>query len=85
MAFGRRLVLVKVELDLGAVGVVEEQLPDATSGKAEQLVLDPFAFQCRDRPGQVSAVNAMWSSTPARSFGSGSRWITCKIGASPSA
>src|SRR6516162_3038065 len=54
VALGRRLVLVEVELDLGAVWVVEEQLPDPASGKAAQLVFDPFALQCRDRPGQVS-------------------------------
>src|SRR6516162_7469613 len=53
MAFGCRLVLVEVELDLGTVRVVEEQLPDATSGKATQLVLDALALQCRDRPRQV--------------------------------
>jgi hypothetical protein len=53
VSFGCRLVIVEIELDLGAVRVVEEQLPDAASGKTAQLVLDALAFQGRDRPLQV--------------------------------
>src|SRR5262249_25594725 len=48
-----RLVLVEVELDLRAVRIIKEQLPNASPGKAAQLVLDPFAFQRLDRPRQI--------------------------------
>src|SRR6516165_7971940 len=53
VAFGRTLVPVEIELDLGAMRIIEEQLPDAAAGKAPQLVFDGLALQCRDRPRQV--------------------------------
>jgi hypothetical protein len=53
VAFRRRLILVEVEFDLGAVRVVEEVLPDAAAGKAAQLVFDAFTLQGFDRARQV--------------------------------
>src|SRR4029077_4825695 len=47
------LILVKVEFDLGAMRIIEEELPDAASGKAAQLVLDGLALQGFDRARQV--------------------------------
>src|SRR5262249_17172721 len=47
----RRFLLLrrKIELDLGARGVVEEQLPDLGVDLAAQIVLDAAALQLRER------------------------------------
>src|SRR5438067_11223626 len=53
VTFGGGLVLVEIELDLGAMRIVEEQLPNAAAREATQLVFDPLALQGRDRAGQI--------------------------------
>src|SRR5438094_671075 len=53
VAFGRRFVLVEIELDLRAARVMEKQLPNATAGQAPQLIIDALAFQGRDGGRQV--------------------------------
>src|SRR5579883_1400455 len=49
----RRLLGRKVEFDLGAVRLVEKELPDAAAGDAPQSVRDALALQGLDDPRQV--------------------------------
>src|SRR5205823_6282587 len=53
VAGGRLLVLVEVELDLGAARVEEKQLPDAAAGEPTQLIVDVAALQFLDCAGQI--------------------------------
>src|SRR5258708_15707459 len=53
MARRRLLVLVEVELDLGAARVVEEQLPDPAAGEPAQFIVDVAALQFLDGTGEI--------------------------------
>src|SRR6266568_9463114 len=53
MAGRRLLVLVEIELDLGAARVEEEQLPDPAAGEPAQFIVDIAALQFLDGAGQI--------------------------------
>src|SRR5579883_3156607 len=61
----RRLLGRKVEFDLGAVRVVEKELPDAAAGDAPQFVRDALALQGLDDPRQVGGAERHVVANPA--------------------